>query len=212
MQCSTPARTVPLAGSRASSAPRASCRGRVCPAVPSPCHRSGADGETRTRTAFATAPSRRRVYQFHHVGMTAEPHRHSRRSPVQSSRVDCCGTSLRLRASLRNVLAFGSPAARRGFGAARRRRWRLAGGLLGLDLCPSRCPACGSVPMHTRSGPCWSGRTRPPAPPWCGSGNWPSPDAPNRLPEEPLPNAAPMSAPLPCWSSTRPIMPSATST
>ena len=26
------------------------------------------DGETRTRTAFATAPSRRRVYQFHHVG------------------------------------------------------------------------------------------------------------------------------------------------
>ena len=30
---------------------------------------SGADGETRTLTAFATAPSRRRVYQFHHVGM-----------------------------------------------------------------------------------------------------------------------------------------------
>src|SRR6267143_2445013 len=29
----------------------------------------GADGETRTLTAFATAPSRRRVYQFHHVGM-----------------------------------------------------------------------------------------------------------------------------------------------
>jgi hypothetical protein len=28
----------------------------------------GADGETRTRTAFATAPSRQRVYQFHHVG------------------------------------------------------------------------------------------------------------------------------------------------
>src|SRR6267142_404086 len=29
----------------------------------------GTDGETRTLTAFATAPSRRRVYQFHHVGM-----------------------------------------------------------------------------------------------------------------------------------------------
>ncbi len=29
---------------------------------------SGADGETRTPTAFATAPSRQRVYQFHHVG------------------------------------------------------------------------------------------------------------------------------------------------
>ena len=28
----------------------------------------GADDETRTHTAFATAPSRRRVYQFHHVG------------------------------------------------------------------------------------------------------------------------------------------------
>ena len=28
------------------------------------------------------------------------------------------------------------------------------------------------------------------------------PAAPNRLPDEPLPNAAPMSAPLPCWSST----------
>ena len=32
-------------------------------------HLNGADGETRTLTAFATAPSRRRVYQFHHVGM-----------------------------------------------------------------------------------------------------------------------------------------------
>src|SRR5438093_2395907 len=30
--------------------------------------RSGADGETRTHTANATAPSRQRVYQFHHVG------------------------------------------------------------------------------------------------------------------------------------------------
>src|SRR5205085_12018866 len=29
---------------------------------------SGADGETRTPTANATAPSRQRVYQFHHVG------------------------------------------------------------------------------------------------------------------------------------------------
>ena len=30
------------------------------------------------------------------------------------------------------------------------------------------------------------------------------PAAPNRLPDEPLPNAAPMSAPLPCCSSTKP--------
>ena len=29
---------------------------------------TGADGETRTHTAFATTPSRWRVYQFHHVG------------------------------------------------------------------------------------------------------------------------------------------------
>ncbi len=28
----------------------------------------GADGRTRTGTACATAPSRQRVYQFHHVG------------------------------------------------------------------------------------------------------------------------------------------------
>ena len=28
----------------------------------------GADEQTRTATAFATAPSRRRVYQFHHIG------------------------------------------------------------------------------------------------------------------------------------------------
>ena len=32
------------------------------------------------------------------------------------------------------------------------------------------------------------------------------PVAPNRLPEAPEPNAAPMSAPLPCCSKTRPIM------
>src|SRR3972149_3713853 len=29
----------------------------------------GADGRTRTDTAYATAPSRRRVYQFHHIGI-----------------------------------------------------------------------------------------------------------------------------------------------
>ncbi len=28
----------------------------------------GAEGRTRTDTAFATAPSRQRVYQFHHFG------------------------------------------------------------------------------------------------------------------------------------------------
>ena len=31
---------------------------------------SGADGETRTPTGFPTTPSRWRVYQFHHVGIT----------------------------------------------------------------------------------------------------------------------------------------------
>src|SRR5882672_12544434 len=38
------------------------------------------------------------------------------------------------------------------------------------------------------------------------------PLAPNRLPEAPLPKAAPTSAPLPCWSRTRPMMMSATMT
>src|SRR5258706_16057855 len=38
------------------------------------------------------------------------------------------------------------------------------------------------------------------------------PLAPNRLPEAPLPKAAPTSAPLPCWSRTRPMMHSATMT
>ena len=37
------------------------------------------------------------------------------------------------------------------------------------------------------------------------------PLAPNRLPDAPLPNDAPMSAPLPCWISTRPIIASAAS-
>src|SRR6185369_13869000 len=37
------------------------------------------------------------------------------------------------------------------------------------------------------------------------------PLAPNRLPELPLPNAAPMSAPLPCWTRMSPIMPRAVS-
>jgi hypothetical protein len=31
-------------------------------------HINGADGRSRTGTAFATAPSRQRVYQFHHIG------------------------------------------------------------------------------------------------------------------------------------------------
>src|SRR5207244_10641548 len=38
------------------------------------------------------------------------------------------------------------------------------------------------------------------------------PVAPNRLPEAPPPKPEPMSAPLPCWSSTRPMIASATST
>src|SRR5271165_1016348 len=38
------------------------------------------------------------------------------------------------------------------------------------------------------------------------------PAAPKRLPEEPLPNAAPMSAPLPCCSRTKPISAAATTT
>src|SRR4051812_24788970 len=38
------------------------------------------------------------------------------------------------------------------------------------------------------------------------------PVAPNRLDDAPPPKPEPMSAPLPCWSSTRPMMPSATST
>src|SRR4029077_3525118 len=38
------------------------------------------------------------------------------------------------------------------------------------------------------------------------------PLAPNRLPEAPLPKAAPISAPLPCCSRTRPMMQSATMT
>src|SRR5690349_6010180 len=37
------------------------------------------------------------------------------------------------------------------------------------------------------------------------------PLAPNRLPDAPLPKAAPMSAPLPCCSRMRPIMPRAVS-
>src|SRR6478735_875137 len=35
------------------------------------------------------------------------------------------------------------------------------------------------------------------------------PVAPKRLPDAPLPNEAPMSAPLPCWISTSPIITSA---
>src|SRR5439155_3900273 len=38
------------------------------------------------------------------------------------------------------------------------------------------------------------------------------PVAPNRLPDAPLPNEAPMSAPLPCCTSTRPIITSADTT
>ena len=38
------------------------------------------------------------------------------------------------------------------------------------------------------------------------------PVAPNRLPEAPEPNAAPISAPLPCCNKTRPMMVNAAST
>ena len=35
---------------------------------------------------------------------------------------------------------------------------------------------------------------------------------PNKLPADPVPKAAPTSAPLPCWISTRPITPAAANT
>ena len=38
----------------------------------------------------------------------------------------------------------------------------------------------------------------------------PEPLEPNTVPDAPPPNAAPASAPLPCWINTRPIIPSAT--
>src|SRR5262252_8660953 len=61
----------------------------VSPSDPSP-PLFGADGETRTLTAFATAPSRRRVYQFHHVGMSGLT---GRRSEPQAARFYYFGTS-----------------------------------------------------------------------------------------------------------------------
>src|SRR5437763_12793697 len=48
----------------------------------------GADGETRTPTAYATAPSRQRVYQFHHVG-SCQP----KAAPSLCSRLAHFGTS-----------------------------------------------------------------------------------------------------------------------
>ena len=55
--------TDPSAGNRSILPPRLPTANRWRAFKP------GADGESRTPTAFATAPSRRRVYQFHHVGI-----------------------------------------------------------------------------------------------------------------------------------------------
>lgn len=45
---------------------------------------NGADGRTRTDTAFATTPSRWRVYQFHHIGKTFMPSNAPRTSDITS--------------------------------------------------------------------------------------------------------------------------------
>ena len=42
---------------------------RTAPAADNRYLENGALGETRTRTAYATAPSRQRVYQFHHQSL-----------------------------------------------------------------------------------------------------------------------------------------------
>ena len=55
---------------------------------------SGADGETRTHTAFAATPSRWCVYQFHHVGKAQIP-QDSTRSTARHA--DCACASARSR-------------------------------------------------------------------------------------------------------------------
>ena len=50
----------------------------------------GAGGETRTHTACATAPSRRRVYQFHHVGTDVKF------TPNRPTRLDCANEDQRV--------------------------------------------------------------------------------------------------------------------
>src|SRR5258708_27838333 len=79
----------------------------------------GTDGETRTLTAFATAPSRRRVYQFHHVGMVgfdASPR------PKRARLKDCNFTTSSL---LRNLVCLRFLRFRGLAGLGRRRPYRL---------------------------------------------------------------------------------------
>ena len=105
---------------------------------------------------------------------------------------------------LRNVLRLrvvrrARPAA----AALPRRRWRGAAGLLDLDACPSRWSPAAAVPWN-QVRPRLVRKNTAASTAVLRLRKLAEPDAPNRLPEAPLPKAAPMSAPLPCWSSTRP--------
>src|SRR5690606_18517679 len=55
--------------------------------------KGGADGRTRTDTAFATAPSRQRVYQFHHVRVQLLPSLVLPSPPVGALSASPAGTS-----------------------------------------------------------------------------------------------------------------------
>ena len=77
--------------------PRRRCLHLALRTLPSRAARAkpipGADGETRTPTGYPTAPSRQRVYQFHHVGRTGimnPQHKRLRYGVTESLMPDRC--------------------------------------------------------------------------------------------------------------------------
>ena len=169
-----------------------SCRPRAAP--PST---SGADGETRTPTGYPTAPSRQRVYQFHHVGgfhirpAAAPPCRRRLISVLRP-------ISIRRGALRRGLRGLAGPArpelpARRRPSARASRR---------SPCCITPCAAACVVANQVR--PRLVAKNTAARTAVVRDRKLADPAAPKTEPDDPLPNAAPMSAPLPCCSSTNP--------
>ena len=189
---------------------------QIRPLIPELISNHGADGETRTPTAFATAPSRRRVYQFHHVDLPTALDCNRPRSCDRHDPLAYFGTSPVFEPAVdpgaRGTGTTGTGAVRGEVGIWPGKVCDCAGSTGCVDTSLDITPLSSDFLLVTTVRPMLVVKNMTARTAVVRLMKLAEPEDPKTLPADPLPNAAPMSAPLPCCSNTRTMMLRAAST